>query len=54
VRFVTDVTLDNEVSGRRRGYSTFKHKTRDREGEYSAEKTTVLLIDQNVETVVRR
>lgn len=31
VRFVTDVTLNNEISGRREGYSTFKHKTRERE-----------------------
>jgi len=30
VRFVTDVTLNNEISGRREGYSTFKHKTRER------------------------
>jgi hypothetical protein len=30
VRFVTDVILNNEISGRREGYSAFKHKTRDR------------------------
>jgi len=56
VRFVTDVTLNNEVSGRREGYSTFKHKTRERERERenSAEKTAVLLSDQKLEAVVRR
>jgi hypothetical protein len=27
-RFEKDVTLDNEISGKREGYSTFKHERR--------------------------
>jgi hypothetical protein len=42
VRFVKDVTLDNEISGRREGYATFKHNTRGRETEYSAKKAGIL------------
>jgi len=33
VRFVADVTLNNEIRGRREGCSAFKHKTRERERE---------------------
>jgi hypothetical protein len=52
VRFVIDVALNNEISGRREGYSAFKHKTRER--EYSAEEAAVFLSDLKVEAEVRR
>lgn len=52
VRFVTDVTLNKEISGRREGYSAFKHKTREK--KYSTEKAAVFLSDLKIEAVVRR